>query len=329
MISVIRKFEFSSSYRMNNGFGGVNLDLYVAFKGSLNIETGMLVNIKIIKDKILSILKEYDHKCFHPDLVFNYYEYLLKIGDELYERCSSIFDNEICIDFIELYDNINCKIYKWANKHIIEFDYHFPVNCNGDFNKVKLDNHIYYVTLGLVKFLNVVPIFNSIMDCKTLKDITCLLNDNKFIKFIRLQSIDSYQTVLVMYPNVVFSKTFKFQYCHILNNPFFCKEENEKIYGKCNSLLPHGHSLGVDIYYSANLTPINKNMNFELCIQTYLHSFPKKYVPTGENLCRWLFTKLDNEFKINSLILKETNNNYFITCNEKSESYDLEKFMLI
>jgi 6-pyruvoyltetrahydropterin/6-carboxytetrahydropterin synthase len=79
---VTKKFEFSASHRYwrndwtekknKEVFGicnehGHNYELHVTIGGKVNPKTGLIINISELKNKILDILEEFDHKNLNLD----------------------------------------------------------------------------------------------------------------------------------------------------------------------------------------------------------------------------------------------------------------------
>jgi 6-pyruvoyltetrahydropterin/6-carboxytetrahydropterin synthase len=84
-VTISRKFEFSASHRYwrdawseeknKKEFGlcisphghGHNYELHVTITGDINPETGMIVNLTVLKSRVKNILNQFDHKFLNLD----------------------------------------------------------------------------------------------------------------------------------------------------------------------------------------------------------------------------------------------------------------------
>ncbi len=84
-VTISRKFEFSASHRYwrdewseeknKKEFGlcisphghGHNYELHVTITGEINPETGMIVNLTVLKQRVKNILNQFDHKFLNLD----------------------------------------------------------------------------------------------------------------------------------------------------------------------------------------------------------------------------------------------------------------------
>lgn len=84
-VTISRKFEFSASHRYwreewseeknNNEFGlctspyghGHNYELHVTITGKIDPQTGMIVNLTVLKARVKNILDQFDHKFLNLD----------------------------------------------------------------------------------------------------------------------------------------------------------------------------------------------------------------------------------------------------------------------
>lgn len=84
-VTISRKFEFSASHRYwreewseeknKKEFGlcispyghGHNYELHVTITGDINPETGMIVNLTVLKQRVKFILNQFDHKFLNLD----------------------------------------------------------------------------------------------------------------------------------------------------------------------------------------------------------------------------------------------------------------------
>ena len=84
-VTISRKFEFSASHRYwrsdwseeqnSKVFGlctsphghGHNYELHVTITGDIDPDTGMIVNLTVLKARVLAILKQFDHKYLNLD----------------------------------------------------------------------------------------------------------------------------------------------------------------------------------------------------------------------------------------------------------------------
>ncbi|KAA3610182.1 MAG: 6-carboxytetrahydropterin synthase [Calditrichaeota bacterium] len=84
-VTISRKFEFSASHRYwreewseeknKEAFGlcisphghGHNYELHVTITGDISPETGMIVNLTVLKSRVKNILNQFDHKYLNLD----------------------------------------------------------------------------------------------------------------------------------------------------------------------------------------------------------------------------------------------------------------------
>jgi 6-pyruvoyltetrahydropterin/6-carboxytetrahydropterin synthase len=120
-----------------------------------------------------------------------------------------------------------------------------------------------------------------------------------------------------------------FSASHRLNNENLSKEENKRIYGKCNNDYGHGHNYTLEVIVAGEVDPstgylidikLLKKIIRENIIDKVDHhhlnfdvEFMKNKIPTTENfvIAIWdeLFDKIPNG-KLFSVKLYETENNY-------------------
>lgn len=121
-VTLTRKFEFSASHRYwkkdwseeqnQDIFGactspyghGHNYDLYVTVEGSIDPDTGMIINLTQLKSIVNEILKDFDHKFLNMDTPYftdliptteNIAAVLFKIIDEKLSDASGVSLNKI------------------------------------------------------------------------------------------------------------------------------------------------------------------------------------------------------------------------------------------
>ncbi len=116
---------------------------------------------------------------------------------------------------------------------------------------------------------------------------------------------------------------------HRLHNAKLSKEENSRIYGKCNNPHGHGHNYTVEVRFSgkisrdtgmiSNLADLDKFVN-ERVIEPFDHrslneEVPefRNTVPTTEILCMEIFRRLKTfpHAKLEAVRVVETSNNSF------------------
>lgn len=128
---------------------------------------------------------------------------------------------------------------------------------------------------------------------------------------------------------VSLSRRYRFAASHRLHNPKLSAAENQRIYGKCNSLHGHGHNYVVQATFTgsvdsatgmiANLDELDPFVEREV-----IEAFDCKYlneevaefqnrVPTTENLAREIFRRLSvfRAAKLERVRIEETSKNSF------------------
>lgn len=125
------------------------------------------------------------------------------------------------------------------------------------------------------------------------------------------------------------SRKVDFSAAHRLHKPLWSSRKNNSVYGKCAGKQPHGHNYELEVVLRGEPDKdtgmlINLNDLKSIIEKNILKSFDHQYlndlksfknvVPTGENICKVVWDKLDKAlpngmlFEVN---LKETENNKF------------------
>jgi len=126
------------------------------------------------------------------------------------------------------------------------------------------------------------------------------------------------------------TRRYSFSASHRLHNPQLAAEQNERIYGKCNSPHGHGHNYALEITVAGVPHPatgmvVNLAELDDFVQRTILDRFDLAYlnddrdafraaVPTTENLCRSIYHLLQTGFQtapVERVRLEETSRNAF------------------
>jgi 6-pyruvoyltetrahydropterin/6-carboxytetrahydropterin synthase len=128
---------------------------------------------------------------------------------------------------------------------------------------------------------------------------------------------------------VSLSRRYRFSASHRLHSPKLSAEENQQVYGKCNSPYGHGHNYVVEVTFTgpvdsatgmiANLGALDPFVD-----RAVIEPFDCKYlneevaefqsrVPTTENLAREIFRRLSvfRAAKLERVRIEETSKNSF------------------
>jgi 6-pyruvoyltetrahydropterin/6-carboxytetrahydropterin synthase len=129
--------------------------------------------------------------------------------------------------------------------------------------------------------------------------------------------------------HIELGRRYHFAASHRLHTGKLSKEENTRVFGKCNNPHGHGHNYAVEVRFSgavdpatgmiANLADLDAFVN-ERVIEPFDHrslqdDVPafREAVPTTENLCIEIFQRLKSFpiAKLESVRVEETSNNSF------------------
>lgn len=130
-------------------------------------------------------------------------------------------------------------------------------------------------------------------------------------------------------PHIELGRRYHFAASHRLHSAQLSKEENSRIYGKCNNPFGHGHNYTLEVRVSgavdpatgmlANLADLDAFVNDRVIepfdhrsLQDDVPAF-RETVPTTENLCIEIFRRL-KAFpiaKLEAVRVVETSNNSF------------------
>jgi len=134
---------------------------------------------------------------------------------------------------------------------------------------------------------------------------------------------------------VVFGRRYRFAASHRLHSEKLSKEQNSRVYGKCNNPYGHGHNYVVEISVSGtvhpatgmivNLADLDSFVEREV-IEPFDHKSLNEdveafraTVPTTENVCKEIFQRLKHFplAKLERVRVEETSNNAFEYAGEE------------
>ena len=132
------------------------------------------------------------------------------------------------------------------------------------------------------------------------------------------------------------TRRYHFAASHRLHSPVLSMEENERIYGKCNSPYGHGHNYAVEVTITgpvdpdtgmiANLGDLDPFVQREV-IEPFDYKYLNKdvlefqaMVPTTENVCREIYRRLTtfSVARIERVRIEETSKNSFEYTGEQA-----------
>ena len=117
-VTISRKFEFSASHRYwreewseeknrkelglcISPYGhGHNYELHVTITGEINPETGMIVNLTVLKGRVKNILKQFDHKFLNLDT--DYFKDKIPTTENIALVLFNLIDKDLSKDGYEL-----------------------------------------------------------------------------------------------------------------------------------------------------------------------------------------------------------------------------------
>ena len=124
-------------------------------------------------------------------------------------------------------------------------------------------------------------------------------------------------------------RRYRFSASHRLHSSKLSKEENRRVYGKCNNPHGHGHNYAVEVIVSgtvdpatgmiANLADLDGFVEREV-IEPFDHKSLnedvaafRENVPTTENICKEIFARLKQfpKARLERVRVEETGNNTF------------------
>jgi 6-pyruvoyltetrahydropterin/6-carboxytetrahydropterin synthase len=132
------------------------------------------------------------------------------------------------------------------------------------------------------------------------------------------------------------TRRYHFAASHRLHSPVLSMEENERIYGKCNSPYGHGHNYAMEVTITGPVDPdtgmIANLGDLDPFIQReVIEAFDYKYlnedvpefqamVPTTENVCREIYRRLTkfSAARIERVRIEETSKNSFEYTGEQA-----------
>jgi 6-pyruvoyltetrahydropterin/6-carboxytetrahydropterin synthase len=132
------------------------------------------------------------------------------------------------------------------------------------------------------------------------------------------------------------TRRYHFAASHRLHSPVLSMEENERIYGKCNSPYGHGHNYAVEVTITGPVDPdtgmIANLGDLDPFVQReVIEAFDYKYlnedvpefqamVPTTENVCREIYRRLTkfSAARIERVRIEETSKNSFEYTGEQA-----------
>ena len=109
------------------------------------------------------------------------------------------------------------------------------------------------------------------------------------------------------------TRRYRFPASHRLHSEALTPEENQRIYGKCNNPHGHGHNYALEVTVSGQVDPetgmvcnladldgfVDRQI-LEHFGHANLNTLPEfaRQVPTTENLCTAIYSKLKNQFRL-------------------------------
>ena len=132
------------------------------------------------------------------------------------------------------------------------------------------------------------------------------------------------------------TRRYHFAASHRLHSPVLSMEENERIYGKCNSPYGHGHNYTVEVTITGPVDPdtgmIANLGDLDPFVQReVIEAFDYKYlnedvpefqamVPTTENVCREIYRRLTtfSVARVERVRIEETSKNSFEYSGEQA-----------
>ncbi len=130
-------------------------------------------------------------------------------------------------------------------------------------------------------------------------------------------------------PKTELGRRYRLAASHRLHTARLSKEENCRVYGKCNNPFGHGHNYMVEVSISGNVDPATGMIANLAELDNFVHReviepFDHRYlneevaafretVPTTENLCVEIFKRLKKfpQAKLERVRIEETGKNSF------------------
>jgi len=130
-------------------------------------------------------------------------------------------------------------------------------------------------------------------------------------------------------PKIELGRRYRFSASHRLHSAHLSKEENCRVFGKCNNPHGHGHNYVLEVTMSGDIDPatgmIANLADLDAFVESQvLEEFDHKSlnedvpafrekVPTTENLCIEIYERLKSfrEAKLERIRVQETGNNSF------------------
>jgi 6-pyruvoyltetrahydropterin/6-carboxytetrahydropterin synthase len=125
------------------------------------------------------------------------------------------------------------------------------------------------------------------------------------------------------------TRRYRFAASHRLHSPKLSEEENQRVYGKCNSPYGHGHNYVVEVTMAGpvdvatgmitnlgELDPFVEREVIEAFDYKYLNEDVAEFrsvVPTTENVCREIYRRLEKYpgARLERVRIEETGKNSF------------------
>ena len=138
---------------------------------------------------------------------------------------------------------------------------------------------------------------------------------------------------------VELGRRYRFAASHRLHSPLLSKEENYRVFGKCNNPYGHGHNYVLEVRLSgkidpatgmiANLADLDAFVERHVLDEFAYHSLNEDVaafrdkVPTTENLCIEIFDRLKHfpRAKLERVRIQETGNNRFEYAGNTEENH--------
>ena len=256
-LSAIDSFAFGANYHM-----------WVGVTGSMNLKTGLVLEINQLGDKVKGLIDtKLDHFCYEKQL--NKKLSLFDMGNWIWDLLTEACDN-MKLSWLKLSEGPYWVYEKYEAKQPIcyakgllkqigseeedGFDFLYPITCKTDVLLNTLD-HFKARLLKLKPTLETWLLNKVNQDLHMSKDTMAIIREMpSFLLEGPLYSLDFRPFGMVL--------SFSYDLClqHSLNVASLSQEENEKLFGACVRL--HGHSLKVILsLYCLKLEDVNELLN--------------------------------------------------------------------
>ncbi|NDV96788.1 hypothetical protein D0T84_18015 [Dysgonomonas sp. 521] len=319
---IARKFEISIAYysKEKNSLSGLNLNVIVGFEGSIDVKTGMIIDVSLIKKIVSSKLDLFDHTCISNNS-FTKYEFFKHLTDAFWNIISSIEFDGVALKCISISEMFGHKIKKKANEQSFFIEtYLLSDNIIPISRIMDLDNY----------FVNPIRFEIASKNEPVINDYINQYNPNKIDSFSTIctlsdQILKNNLSVKWLLLNGLFEIYFKdkfifitmyhfFDFSHRLNNPNLSYRENIDLFGKCNEQHGHRYRIGVTLQTTRNTFIKDKEL-LKILIQSLPNTLLNigDMITTGENILLYFKDQIKKATHKSTfdISLQETPNNYF------------------